>query len=205
MIFEPPKIITDVSEADEPILKILSSKRAIDKFLKYDDTNTDETALITKMAIAARECCEKFLNISLAEKQIQVHFDAESVKRRNYRIELPYGPIKTIDEVIWIDSEGTTDDIDLNDGYNLFGNLFKEIQFFKISGTFISGISKCDYRVKYTVGYGIEDYTPNIPSAIEIAMMKLVYGWYHDRNNWLPVLTSDAENILLPFRRRAWF
>lgn len=205
MIFEPPKIVSDVSAANEPILKLLSSERAIDQFLKYDDKNIEETLLITKMAISAREICEEFLNMSLAEKQIQCHFNNKSVERRNYRVELPYGPVKEIDEVLAIGSDLTETELTLNDGYNIFGNLFLDIQFFKISGTFQSGTANCDYRVKYTVGYGIDGYTPDLPVAIETAMMKLVYGWYHNRDNWISVLTSEAEEILMPFRRRAWF
>ena len=65
------KVTSDVSAANEPILKVLSSDKMVEKFIKYDDTNAEETELIARMAKAARTTCEKLLRrpskCSLAE------------------------------------------------------------------------------------------------------------------------------------------
>jgi hypothetical protein len=200
------KVVTDVSAADEPLLQVIAgTTKYVTKYVKYEDTNADETALITKMAIAARVACEKFLNISLAEKTLCVDFSKEYAKRRRLRMELPYGPVGTVNPVLLVAPDGTTTASTLNTGHYLLGNQFKEIQFFTITGTFGTVTTDCDFRVTYTAGYGISEETESMPEAILMAMDKLVHDWYHKRENWIPILTSEAEQILFPFRRRAWF
>jgi len=205
------KVTSDVSAANEPILKVLSSDKMVEKFIKYDDTNAEETELIARMAKAARTTCEKFLGMSLAEKTLEVFVGRDYAKRRDWEFELPYGPVKLhattgdITSVYAVGLDRTETIQTLNTGYNIIGNQFAKIHLSTISGTFPNMAADCNYKLTYTAGYDIETYTEAIPEAIRLAMMKLVYGWYHNRDNWLPILTSEAEDILMSFRRRAWF
>jgi len=203
------KVTSDVTEANEPILQLLSTKKMVEQYIKYTDTNTEESALIVKMATAARVVCEQFLNMSLAQKTIQVFFSRDYAKRRGWRVSLPYGPVSLasgdITEVLAVGLDGTETAQTLNTGYYIVGNQFPEIQVFTISGTFPNNAADCNYKLTYTAGYGITNKTESLPESIRLAMEKLFYGWYHNRDNWIPVLTSEAEELLQPFCRRAWF
>ena len=204
------RVITDVGAANEPLLKVLGSGSTpiVHQFLKYENQSDNDTELIKKMAIASRVLAEKFLNLSLAEKTIEVFFPREYIKRRSLYIDLPYGPVSNITSVKSINDQGTEADLTLNDTYNILGKQFKTVRLFEITGTFNGVSAYCDYLVRYVAGYGVatEGYTTEaIPEAIVQAMLKSVFSWFNNRENWLPVLTEESKMMMYPFRRVAWF
>lgn len=191
------KVKTDVSA--EPL-----SLGVIKNYLKFDDSNADELALINVMVKAAREACEKYTGLSFAQKTLYCYFTPDDLQ--DYRIDLPYGPIKSSADItiIRIDKEGTQSSMTLNSDYWVRGLHNTEIE---ISTTWTTvGVtnSQCDYRAEYICGYGISGSTESLPSALLLAMAKQVSEWFENREDWMPVLSSSVKKVLNPFCVNLW-
>lgn len=200
-MFIEPYIKTDISEDDEPLLHELDGVKYINKFVKYEGDNADELQLIIDLSKSARVICEKFTNLSFAEKTLVVQFEYEYVKKYNYRISLPYGPHSSITTVWYVDTDNNATEMTLGTDYYKFGYKFLDIWFPSIVSIIDSYIYP-DFRVEYVAGYGIEDSTEDLPENIRLAMAKLVSQWYHNRNESVQTLSDEARRLLYPFRKK---
>ena len=185
------KVKTDVTA--EPL-----SLGVIKNYLKFDDTNIDEVALINTMVKAAREACEKYTGLSFAEKTLYAYFTPDDLN--DMIIDLPYGPIKSRSDISmkWIDQEGTETSMTVNTDFWIRGLNNTEIEVSTVWTTVGVSNTTCDYRAEYICGYGISGYTEALPSGLLLAMAKQVAEWFENREDWMPSLSSSVKKMLDP-------
>jgi uncharacterized phiE125 gp8 family phage protein len=198
-------VTTDVTEANEPLLKVLRSggEKWINKYITYpSDGDADNLALINEMCIAARELSEKELNRALAEKTLTVFWELDEVKRQDFRVSIPYGPISAIDSVYIVYADGTADlELTANSDYYLFGNQYKDIWMAEVTGTAGTG-EIAGYKVSYVCGYDSSGCEA-IPKALKVIMASQVWQWYDKRADNL-VLSAGTKKALQQFTRKSW-
>jgi hypothetical protein len=205
------KIITDVSEANEPLLQTLDSETYIYSYLiDFDKDNADTLALVKKMCVAARRLTEKFTGMSLAEQVIQIFFENEYVRENDSMVTLPFCPFSEMASVKTVTKEGTETELVLNTGYYLRGDLFKQIEFPETTSTSVVNDidwDALDFRVRFTSGYGItgDNATETLPEELRTAMAKQVSEWWDNRSNYYPVLSERIKSLLRPYKRDAWY
>lgn len=145
---------------------------------------TDDDSIISRMITAARQAIENFCHISIVQKTITLTLEATESARSLFAqpyqarepfnsFELPYGPIKSVDIVTSIDSDGVSViSLALGKDYYLFGKSFRTI---KIANSFSNNI------LVYTVGLII------VPEDLKLAILNEVAYRYEAR--------GDSQNI----------
>ena len=116
-------------------------------FCKVSGTNED--SLFAILITAARNALEKYTNCSFAEKTI--HATWVKMPDEN-EVELPYGPIISIDKVYKIDEEGAEEELVLNSDYWVYGDQDATLSFTTFWSTGIK--SERSIRIEYKAGYG---------------------------------------------------
>jgi uncharacterized phiE125 gp8 family phage protein len=200
------KITSAVSEANEPLLKVVGSglEKYIFRYLNYPESggNASEVAMIKKFAIAAREMTEKYLNKSLAEQTLVVVYDADHVKKQNYKVELPYCPLSSIPSVKIL-MQDSANDITLTAGsdYYLYGTNYPEIEFAVVTST---GTTKPKgYQITYVAGYGAAN-CQTIPDAITLVLAELCAKWYSNRGVGENILDYETQKKLNAYKGTLW-
>ena len=166
-------------------------------------TGTTEDTLFTILIGAARRALEKYTSSSFGEKTIHVTWVE---KPEDNILELPYGPIISVDKVYLIDEEGTETLQVLNDDYYVTGDQDAIIQ---ISQMWSTGIVATEsVRVEYTAGYGHTN-TETLPADLKLAILKQVATDYEFRENMSTesnsVLSNSAKSLAAPYRKSLWF
>jgi uncharacterized phiE125 gp8 family phage protein len=167
-------------------------------YLRVNASNDD--VLITSMIKSARMLCENYTNQAFGSKTLKCRFDV--IDLYNMTAELPYWPHGVITSVVRYDTDGSAETLNLNDGYMVYGNLRKEMNFASATTTFWHDQNtQYVYEVTYTAGYGIsssgsDDGTPNFPEPFKMAIMKQVSEWYDNREDFTPVMSSSIRRIL---------
>jgi len=198
-------VTTDVEADKEPLLIALNSEKWINQYIHYPTSggDTDEIVLINEMAIAARELSEKELNLALAEKTLTVFWELDEVKRVNFRVTLPYCPLKSITTVSIVYSDGTADhELEENTDYYTYGNQYKDLWMAEVIGTAGTG-EIAGYKVKYVCGFGATG-CEKIPKALKLIMAKQMALWYTKRVDYIPVLDKEIKEALYAFTRKTW-
>jgi len=167
-------------------------------------TTTADNDLFTILIKAARRSLEQFTSSSFAEKTIH----ATWIKMpEDNELELPYGPIISVDAVYWIDSEGTETEATLNTDYWVLGDQDLVV---KVSNRWSSGWVSTDQsvRVEYTAGYG-DTLTQTLPEELKLAIMKQIATDYEMREDVAPggvtVLSNESKRLAAPYRKKLWF
>ena len=185
---EKPRVVTSV--ATEPL-----ADTYIKNYLKQDSPSTNELALIQSIKKAARELCEPIANRAFARQTLLVTFDRGDFYEN--KIVLPRGPVYNISSVKAYDVEGTETELTLNTNYYKYGTDFPELEIGACSTTvpvgLVSGYVR--YKVQYITGYTDED-PYKLPELYMIAMGKLASEWYHQRHDWIPVMTSQVREMI---------
>jgi uncharacterized phiE125 gp8 family phage protein len=163
---------------------------------------TAEDAIITLLITAARKSLEKFTSSSFGEKVIH----ATWVKiPDDWIVELPHGPIISVDHVYKIDEEGTEEALTVNKDFYLYGDQdiqLKLEQFWSTGATVSRSL-----RVEYTAGYG-DTVTEPLPDELKEAILKQVatdYLYRDDLGTGVSVLCNDSKTKAAPYRRHVWF
>lgn len=198
-------VTTDVTAANEPILKALSSDKWINRYISYPTSggNADELAMITDMAIAARELCEKELDRALASKTLTVFWELDEVRRLNFRVTLPFGPISSITSVYITYADGGDDlELDVNDDYYIYGNQYKDVWMAEVIGTAGTG-EIAGYKVTYVCGFDAKECEA-LPKALKVIMARQVAMWYAKRADYVPILDEEIIKALDQFSRKTW-
>lgn len=196
---------TDVTAGNEPLLKALGTgDKYINQFLKYPTTGgaTDELAILAEMCTAARELCEKELNLALAEKTITVFYSLDDAKRDKYSMALPYGPHSTLS--IKVTYRDATADLPLveNTDYYVSGNQYKTVHLPSISGT--AGTGEINgYKIEVLCGFGTSGLE-TIPEALRMIMAKQVVQWYAKRDEYTGTLSRESRLALQQFTNKSW-
>lgn len=161
---------------------------------------TTEDSLVTIWISSARKSLEKYTASSFAEKT--VHATWIKLPEDN-ELELPYGPIISVDHIYTIDAEGTEEELVLNTDYHIYGDQDVVV---KIEGFFSSGIQfERSVRVEYTAGYGHAN-TETLPQPLKEAILKQIATNYEFREDvGGAVLTNDSKKLAAPYRKHAWF
>lgn len=144
---------------------------------------SDDDSYLMRLITASRKAIENYCHISLVGKTITLTLKAEEELKSNYaqpyqvreqfnEFELPYGPVRSVDAVTSIDSDGVTViACDPNEDYFITGKSFLSI---KISNNFTNNI------LVYEVGYGTgQGTTPGpIPDDLWLAILnELAYRY----------------------------
>jgi uncharacterized phiE125 gp8 family phage protein len=167
-------------------------------------TGTQDDALMAILITAARKSLEKYTQSSFAHK----HLHATWVTiPENWEVELPYGPIISVDKVYKIDEEGTEEELTVNVDYYIYGDqdfVLKVEQFWSTGLTVSRSL-----RVEYTAGYG-DTVTETLPDELKLAILKQVATDYMLRENILPgtsatILDNAAKRMAAPYKKKIWF
>lgn len=178
-------------------------------WLIIDTVNTDDDALLTRLISQARVAIENKTKLSLVKRTITVTVDLT----REFK--LPYGPVRSIDTVIWrqgTNGDGTPDNITLTaEDYTTDGEDFKVIR-----------SSKCGrHKITHTTGYGEDediDYENPTPEDLKTGiLMEISYRYEHrgDETNTVSAagnetvqkvsgVSADAMQYIKPYIQSAW-
>ena len=136
------RINTDLVQ--EPI-----NQEELQNFIKFDDDNPLEEALIASMISAVRSHFERRTGLAFAAKTLETQF-----RSTDRPFILPVSPVISVDKVETIDSEGTKTELTLNSDYYKRG--LYEVEIRPIAPT------TNDLLVTYQAGYGSDDRQPYI-------------------------------------------
>lgn len=169
-------------------------------YCKVQDTADD--ALFTILIKSARRMLEKYTSCSFGSKTIHatwVETPDDSL------LELPYGPIISVDHVYRIDEEGNEEALTLNSDYYVIGD---QDVILKITKYWSSGaVHENSIRVEYKAGYG-DTSTEALPEDLKLAILKQVATDYELRENIAPggmtVLSNEAKTLAAPYRKKLW-
>lgn len=171
------KVITDIST--EPVTLAVVKNRIKAKY----GTDAKEDDEISSMITAARSLIENYCDRTLAQKTIEIFYHADEVMAK--RVRLPAGPHKSIADgyPVRINQSGTETALTLNSDYYKRGNQFWELEFLTstVNPWSYGGITDDDYEIRLTAGYGITNYTEDLPAGFSEAIKKQVLMWYHNQ------------------------
>ena len=188
------RIVTDMTA--EPV-----ELSEVKNFCKV--TGTQDDALITLLIISARKALEKYTSSSFGETTIHAYWQQIP---GDWIVELPYGPIISVDAIYKIDEQGTEEALTLNTDYYVIGDQdFKiKLEQFWSTGYTVSR----SLRVEYTAGYG-NSATEPLPDELRMAIMKQVSTDYNFRDNiqdaGSTALANNAKSLAAPYRKKVWF
>ena len=187
------RVITDI--VTEPV-SVAEAKL----YCKVQDMADD--ALFPVLITSARRMLEKYTMTSFAEKTL--HATWVEVPRTNY-VELPYGPVISIDHIYRIDHEGTEEELVLNSDYYVMGD---QDAIIKITSYWSSGMVYVNsIRVEYKAGYG-NAATETLPQELKLAILKQVATDYELRENIVQgittVLSNESKILAAPYRKKLW-
>lgn len=165
-------------------------------------TGSNDDTLIGILITAARQALEKYTQSTFAEKKLHATWVEMP---DDHILELPYGPVISVDAVYWIDEEGTEEEATLNDDYWVYGDQDAVI---KMTTYWTTGLKRTSsVRVEYTAGYG-HTSTETLPAALKLAVLKQIATDYDMRENIGEggMTLDNASKILAsPYRKKLWF
>ena len=166
-------------------------------------SGSTEDSIFTILVAAARKALEKYTASSFGEKTLYATW---ITMPEDNLLELPYGPIISVDAVYKIDEEGTEELLTLDSDYYVYGDQDVNISVQTIWSTGIK--SERSIRVEYTAGYGHVD-TETLPTDLKLAILKQVATDYMFRENLSETqttnLSNDAKSLAAPYRKKLWF
>ena len=166
-------------------------------------TGSAEDALITILISAARKALEKYTASSFAEKTIYATW--VDLPEDNL-LEIPYGPVISIDAVYWIDEEGTEELAVLNTDYWVYGDQDATVKMTTLWTTGLKNTSSV--RVEYKAGYGHAN-TETLPTDLKLAIMKEIVTQYEMRENISfeggVTLSNASKRLADTYRKKLWF
>ena len=187
------RVITDI--VTEPV-SVAEAKL----YCKVQDSADD--TLWPILITSARRMLEKYTMTSFAEKTL--HATWVETPKDNV-IELPYGPIISVDKIYRIDEEGTEEELVLNSDYYVMGD---QDAIIKITSYWSSGMVHINsIRVEYKAGYG-NTATEKLPGDLKLAILKQVSTDYELRENIVQgvttVLSNESKILAAPYRKKLW-
>lgn len=169
-------------------------------YCKVQDTADD--TLFSTLITSARRMLEKYTMTSFAEKTI--HATWVEAPKQNY-VELPYGPIISVDHIYRIDEEGTEEELILNSDYYVLGDqdaIVKIVSYWS-SGTILVNSIRAEYKAGYD-----NAATEDLPMELKLAILKQVATDYELRENIVAgvttVLSNESKVLAGPYRKKLW-
>jgi uncharacterized phiE125 gp8 family phage protein len=166
-------------------------------------TGSQDDNLISLLLTSAREAMEKYTASTFAQKTIYATWIEIP---DDWLLELPYGPVISVDRVYSIDSEGTEMLLVVNKDYYVYGDTEAVVQ---VSQFWSTGERlRRSIRVEYKAGYG-DALTEALPECLREAILKEVATQYKFRDNLsevgVVVLSNESKSLASPYRRQLWF
>jgi uncharacterized phiE125 gp8 family phage protein len=166
-------------------------------------TGSQDDNVIEMLLTSAREALEKYTASTFAQKTIYATWIEIP---DDWILELPYGPVISVDKVYSIDDEGTEVLQTVNSDYYVYGDteaVIKVSQFWSTGERVHRSI-----RVEYKAGYG-DTLTEALPERLREAILKEVATQYKFRDNLSEVstvlLSNESKALAAPYRRQLWF
>lgn len=174
------KVITDV--VNEPV-----TLAEVKSFCQIDSDYSADDSKLNLFISAAREKLEKELNLSFAEKELQIEWGGGNIN-------LPYGP------VISIDSVHPYNDDQINTEYEQYGLDFPSIWVPSASDCYviipISASNVKAYKANYTAGY--ED----LPKLLKLSLLiQIDWDLKNEGNPTADDLSTIALQKALPYSK----
>lgn len=166
------------------------TEAVIKNYIKYDESDVTEVALINSLVKGARELIEKYTNLSLKSKTYVLTFKYDAID--DYVIAVPYGPVVSITSLKFkddgVDEETLTEDSD----YYVHGNQFKELYI-------VSPVSTGYYTLEWESGYGGSD-VETLPDVLAKAICKQALKWYE--RTYDAQLDKEVIGMISPFSKQ---
>lgn len=209
-----PKVITAPTE--EPIT--IEEARAHLEAPAYDDTDVDpiDETMIDAWLGAAREMCEQFLGLSLAPQTLEIALDRFPTTKIDGStvVELPFGPVREVVEIMTPAGEFDTDDVDsdtaadepvfadgeVNPDVYVLDTYSQPARLVAVSAWPIITAATNAIKVRYTAGYG--DGGEPLPKSCRAAILVILAHLYANRGDEAAELPPTAEALLRPLRVR---
>lgn len=159
--------------------------------LKVDGSDEDDF-ILSKMK-SARRLCEEYTNLSFITQERAVYLD----KFPCGVIEIPNGPVQSIDEINYYDSDGAVQTLDVNTDF-LVDTASNPARVWPVSHSWPTAQCRVNaVTIPYTAGYTNDDHDA-VPEEIKEAIYKTVSRLYEKRGDGDngPVLSSEITDIL---------
>ena len=159
--------------------------------------------IVDDMIKAVRQLQEEWTMRSFIEKTITANWTAMGYERS---IELPYGPIRSIESIKRVFADGTLSDA-LVEGTDYFitGMDFQVVNLYQVWSS--AGAVQTGLRAAYTTGHGTGDGEVELPAPLRQCMLRHVITDYDMRDDlevYNPVLYDWTKEALTPYKRRTW-
>lgn len=180
------KVITP--PASEPVT-VAEAKTHLRVDGSYDDT------YIETLIKVARQMCETYACKSFLTQEREIKLDSFPCARQ---IELPYGPVQSVDDFTYIDSAGDTQVLVLNTDYRV--DLHSDIARVEYVSSWPSvswptnGLQFNSVTIAYTAGYTNDDHDI-FPAVIKQAILMQVASLYENRQDEVIGATANMVNL----------
>jgi len=175
-----------------------------------DAVITDDDALFTRMELAARNLCEKFLGRPLLLSTTKFYYSYSSIcalmngadGSGNPILDLPGGKLVSIDGITTVDKDGNETVLDASLFYEKSVVGEKGQIYFKQS-PFPNGSEDKELDALFiSVEGGFGEVTSNVPSEIKQGMEFLIANWYEHREDQKigNTITSSAKACWSPWK-----
>jgi len=208
------KIAIDTPPTDYPV-KLSQVKN----WLRIDENDNTENALISQLISAATEDCSRFLKRTIAQTQYSLYLDAwpteETIEEmwlsgqwqgpsyslpvtKNY-VELPMPPVQKVDAFNVFDSSDNETPYG-GSWYLDTASLVPRLYLASTSSIPLPGRAYNGIRIQYTAGYASGKVPPVLQQAIMV-LISYVYEHRGDEDKGVdPVVASGAANIMQRYR-----
>lgn len=140
----------------------------------YDDT------YITMLIKVARQLCESYSGLSFITQEREINLDSFPCGE----IQIPNGPVKSVDDFVYINSDGDATDLVIDDDYVI--DLKSDIaRITKVDSWPSSKTTSNAVTISYTAGYANDEHDP-VPEVIKQAILLTVGTLYENRQNEVP-------------------
>jgi len=149
---------------------------------------TDEDSYIEILIKVARQLCEQYSGLSFITQSREIKLDRFPCSSI---IEIPYGPIQTIDDFTYIDSSG--DSQPLTETTDFIVDIHSSPARVQYVNSWPSTLNRfSSVTIAYTSGYANDDHDP-IPEVIKHAMLLHIGSLYENRQN--DVLGTSVNSL----------
>lgn len=172
------KVITQ--PATEPVT--LTEAKA---HLRVD--GTDDDTYITTLIKVARQLCEAYSGLSFITQEREIKLDRFPCGRT---IELPQGPVQSIDDFVYLDADGNSQPLTVDTDYlvDLSGGRVQYVDSWPYTDGQFNAVT-----ITYTAGYANDEHDP-VPEVIKQAMLMQIGSLYENRQDEVIGTTAHLIN-----------
>lgn len=166
-------------------------------------TGTADDSLLMALITSAREALEQYTASTFDQKTIYATWIEIP---DSWSLELPYGPVISVDRVYSITDEGIETLLTVNADYYVYGDTDAIV---KVSQFWSTGERvKRSIRVEYKAGYG-NVLTGALPESLRLAMLKEIATQYKFRDDisevGVTLLSNSSKAMAAPYRKQLWW